>query len=232
MFRRIFGGSNNAAPSSSAPSTVSRKTTSSTVDTIDKLNETLSMLEKREALIQKKIEAELEKAKEYTRANNKRAALQCLKKKKMYEQQLDTLSNQQLRLADQINVLEGAKITAETVLAMKSAAGAMKNIAKETNIGDVDRTMEEINEQTENLRQVQDALAEPVGTAADLDEDELAAELAELEQLELDQELLEQPMPSAPKRVPQAQQKQPAAAMTSEEEELEALQAEMQLLGA
>ena len=38
------------------------------------------------------------------------------------------------------------------------------------NIDDVDKTLDEINEQTENMRQIQDALSQPTGAAAELDE--------------------------------------------------------------
>lgn len=38
------------------------------------------------------------------------------------------------------------------------------------NIDDVDKTMDEINEQTENMKQIQEALSTPIGTAADIDE--------------------------------------------------------------
>ncbi len=38
------------------------------------------------------------------------------------------------------------------------------------NIDDVDRTMDEINEQTENMKQIQEALSTPIGGAADIDE--------------------------------------------------------------
>ena len=38
------------------------------------------------------------------------------------------------------------------------------------NIDDVDKTMDEINEQTENMKQIQDALAQPVGAMADIDD--------------------------------------------------------------
>jgi hypothetical protein len=38
------------------------------------------------------------------------------------------------------------------------------------NIDDVDKTMDEINEQTEIMKQIQDALSTPIGTAADIDE--------------------------------------------------------------
>ncbi|KAG8376091.1 hypothetical protein BUALT_Bualt09G0027400 [Buddleja alternifolia] len=201
--------------------------------TLDKLNETLEMLEKKEGVLQKKAYAEVEKAKDYTRAKNKRAAIQCLKRKKLYEEQIGQLANFQLRIHDQMIMLEGAKATTETVDALRSGAAAMKSMAKATNIDDVDKTMDEINEQTENMKQIQEALATPIGAAADFDEDELEAELEELEGAELEEQLL-QPATTAPAasvhvpsgRVPTrlAPQKR-----TQEEDELAALQAEMAL---
>lgn len=38
------------------------------------------------------------------------------------------------------------------------------------NIDDVDKTMDEINEHTENMKQIQEALSAPIGAAADFDE--------------------------------------------------------------
>ena len=38
------------------------------------------------------------------------------------------------------------------------------------NIDDVDKTMDEINEQTENMKQIQEALSTPIGAVADFDE--------------------------------------------------------------
>lgn len=127
------------------------------------------------------------------------------------------------------------------------------------NIDDVDKTMDEINEQTDNMKQIQDALSAPFGSAADFDEvktpspryshhqettqtisfqhcllffaklqDELEAELDELEGLELEDQLLQpaRPLPEGklPAR-PLPQKKQTA----DEEDELAALQAEMAL---
>lgn len=45
------------------------------------------------------------------------------------------------------------------------------------NIDDVDKTMDEINEQTENMKQIQEALSTPIGTAADIDEVNLNLQL-------------------------------------------------------
>lgn len=46
----------------------------------------------------------------------------------------------------------------------------MSGILFYRNIDDVDKTMDEINEQTENMKQIQEALATPIGAAADFDE--------------------------------------------------------------
>ncbi|CAN6880233.1 unnamed protein product [Brassica oleracea] len=170
------------------------------LQTLDKLNETLEMLEKKEKVLLKKAGQEVEKAKEYTRSKNKRAAIQCLKRKRLYEQQVEQLGNFQLRIHDQMIMLEGAKATTETVDALRSGASAMKAMQKATNIDDVDKTMDEINEQTENMKQIQEALSTPIGAAADFDEDELEAELEELEGAELEEQLLQPTtvLPSVP----------------------------------
>ncbi|GAU11769.1 hypothetical protein TSUD_75200 [Trifolium subterraneum] len=130
-------------------------------------------------------------------------------------------------------MLEGAKATTETVEALRFGASTMKAMQKSTNINDVDKTMDEINEQTENMKQIQEALSAPIGAAGDFDEDELEAELEELEGAELEEELL-QPATTAPAasvHVPSG--KQPTrpvpAKSTPEEDELAALQAEMAL---
>lgn len=39
------------------------------------------------------------------------------------------------------------------------------------------QVLDEINEQTDQMQQIQDAMAQPIGPAADVDEDELLGEL-------------------------------------------------------
>ena len=118
----------------------------------------------------------------------------------------------------------------------------------EMKINDVDTVLDEISEQTDQMQQIQDAMAQPIGAAADLDEDELLGELEELESQQLDAQLLAPAAPSgkvaaaaaaAPAAATRAQAEpampsvpttRPAAAAkgkTAEELELEALEAEM-----
>ena len=195
---------------------------------LEKLSEQLEMLEKKERALQKKAADEFEKAKQSSRDKNKRAALQAMRMKKMYEKQIISNGNEQLRIHDQMIMLEGAKSTTETVDALRTGAAALKAMQKATNIDDLDKTLDEITEQTENMKQIQEALSNPIG-GCDFDEDELEAELEELECAELEQQLLK---PAAPVQLPTG--RQPNRPITQkptaeEEDELAALQAEMAL---
>ncbi|CAL5062711.1 unnamed protein product [Urochloa decumbens] len=52
----------------------------------------------KEAVLQKKISQEMERAKEFTKSGNKQAAMQCLKRKKYYESQMSQVGSVQLRI--------------------------------------------------------------------------------------------------------------------------------------
>lgn len=214
MFTRIFG---------------KPKKEPDALSTLAKLHETLEMLEKKESLLLKKVSAEVDKAKEYTRAKNKRAAITCLKRKRLLEQQVEQLGNFQLRIHDQMILIEGSKATTDTVDALRTGAAAMKAMQKATNIDDVDKTMDEINEQTQNMKEIQNALANPIGY--DFDEDELEAELEELEELELEGQILdtETTYPVPPLHVPQVKQPNhgPPKKNSKEEDELSELEKQM-----
>nr|GLL27747.1 vacuolar protein sorting-associated protein 32 homolog 2-like [Ipomoea trifida]GMC92545.1 vacuolar protein sorting-associated protein 32 homolog 2 [Ipomoea batatas]GMD01820.1 vacuolar protein sorting-associated protein 32 homolog 2 [Ipomoea batatas] len=205
------------------------------IATLDKLNETLVSLEKKEKVLQRKAAEETERAKEFTRAKNKRAALQCLKRKKLFEQQIEQLCNFQLRIHDQMIMIEGAKVTTGTVDALRTGAAAMKAMQKTMNIDYVDKTMDEVNEQTENIRQIQEALAAPIGSGADFDEDELEAELDALKIDDLEEQLL-QPATSTitatPLHIPPVKQSAQTSSRTRDrdsDEEFAELQREMAL---
>ena len=70
MFSRLFGTSKKPASSSAQP-VVSASATQGTVATMDRLSETLDMLDKKERKLQKDIAQELARAKEFTLAKNK-----------------------------------------------------------------------------------------------------------------------------------------------------------------
>ncbi|KAL0405488.1 UNVERIFIED_CONTAM: Vacuolar protein sorting-associated protein [Sesamum latifolium] len=89
--------------------------------------------------------------------------------------------------------------------------------------------MDKINEQTENMKQIQEALSAPIGAAADFDEDKLGQSLNNLKDAELEEQLL-QPATTAlaaPVRVPAGRQS--AQKVQNDNDGLAELQREMAL---
>ena len=72
---------------------------------------------------------------------------------------------------------------------MKTSANAMKATVKETDLDKADELMEDMNEQMDMIQEMNEAMANPIGQP--FDEDELEAELNELEELEADNLLMD-----------------------------------------
>ncbi|XP_026204192.1 charged multivesicular body protein 4b [Anabas testudineus] len=172
-------------------------------EAIQRLRETEEMLAKKQEFLEKKIDQELVTAKK-NGTKNKRAALQALKRKKRYEKQLAQIDGTLSTIEFQREALENANTNTEVLKNMGYAAKAMKAAHENMDIDKVDDLMAEITEQQEVAQEISDVISRPVGFGEDYDEDELMAELEELEQEELDKNLLEiegtedVPLPSVP----------------------------------
>mmetsp|Transcript_20663 Transcript_20663/g.28453 ORF Transcript_20663/g.28453 Transcript_20663/m.28453 type:complete len:227 (-) Transcript_20663:1283-1963(-) len=183
------------------------------VDTIKMLRDNLAVLEKREEHIQRKMEAALKEAKEKGMKKDKNGALLALKRKKMFEAEVNKLQGARITMDSQILALESASVNIETFRAMKAGANAMKGIRGDIDSDKVDDMMEEIQEE----REVHDAISEAISRPGqDLFNDEdLLNELAELDALELEEKMLSTPasipqtvfsLPSVPTSAVQQQQ--------------------------
>uniref|UniRef100_A0A493T8U8 Charged multivesicular body protein 4B n=1 Tax=Anas platyrhynchos platyrhynchos TaxID=8840 RepID=A0A493T8U8_ANAPP len=126
-------------------------------------------------------------------------ALQALKRKKRYEKQLAQIDGTLSTIEFQREALENANTNTEVLKNMGLAAKAMKAAHDNMDIDKVDELMQDIAEQQELADEISTAISKPVGFGEDFDEDELMAELEELEQEELDKNLLEI---SGPETVP------------------------------
>uniref|UniRef100_UPI003AAB3641 charged multivesicular body protein 4b-like isoform X2 n=1 Tax=Centroberyx gerrardi TaxID=166262 RepID=UPI003AAB3641 len=171
-------------------------------EAIQRLRDTEEMLTKKQDFLEKKIEQELLTAKK-NGTKNKRAALQALKRKKRLEKQLTQIDGTLSTIEFQREALENANTNTEVLKNMGFAAEAMKSAHQHMDIDKVDDLMQDITEQQELAQEISDAISKPVGFGEDFDEDELLAELEELEQEELDKNLLEVaetdvPLPSVP----------------------------------
>uniref|UniRef100_A0A5F8H1R5 Charged multivesicular body protein 4B n=1 Tax=Monodelphis domestica TaxID=13616 RepID=A0A5F8H1R5_MONDO len=172
-------------------------------EAIQRLRDTEEMLSKKQEFLEKKIEQELASAKKHG-TKNKRAALQALKRKKRYEKQLAQIDGTLSTIEFQREALENANTNTEVLKNMGYAAKAMKAAHDNMDIDKVDELMQDIADQQELAEEISTAISKPVGFGEEFDEDELMAELEELEQEELDKNLLEingpetVPLPNVP----------------------------------
>ncbi|XP_066486518.1 transmembrane 9 superfamily member 1 [Tiliqua scincoides] len=200
-------------------------------EAIQKLRETEEVLVKKQEFLEQKIQQELVSAKKHG-TKNKRAALQALKRKKRYEQQLAQIDGTLSTIEFQREALENATTNTEVLKTMSDAARAMKEAHQHMDIDKVDDLMAEITEQQDIAQQISDAISKPVGFGDDVDEDELLAELEEMEQEDLDKELLNvgEPTPELPSvpasRLPSVPaSKVPAAVEDDDDEDMKQLAA-------
>lgn len=195
-------------------------------EAIQRLREIEEMLMKKSDFLEKKVENELAIAKK-NGTKNKRVALQALKRKKRFEKQLQQIDGTLSTIEFQRESLENASTNTEVLKAMGSAAKALKKAHNNMDVDKVHDLMDDVAEQQEIANEISDAISNPVGFNTDLDEDELMAELEELEQEELDEKLLDvgpiaDNLPSVPTAEPAGSRKVPAVEEDDELKELEA----------
>ncbi|CAM9609605.1 unnamed protein product [Phaeothamnion confervicola] len=188
-------GKKKSAPAAAAA-------TPDTTNTILKLRETLTDLEKREVHVQKKIKTTLLDAKQKMAAKDKKGALFALKRKKIYETEINKINGARMTLESQIIALESHNINLQTFQAMRSGATAMQRARGTLDVDDVDEVMENIQEEMEIADQIGEAIARPADSL--FDDDELLEELNMMEEQELEDQLLRAPAAPTRREEPQA----------------------------
>ncbi|OZJ06914.1 hypothetical protein BZG36_00083 [Bifiguratus adelaidae] len=171
--------------------------------TISSMREMLTQLEKRQTYIESRIQQELHIAK-VNASRNKRVALLALKKKRLFERQIEKLSGARLTLESQLITLDNTQVDLRTLETMKMGNDAMKSIHSSMSIDKVDQTMDDIQDQMDIANEISHSIAQPIGIGDQYDEDELLTELEELEQLELNAKILGEPSSLRMPTVPQA----------------------------
>eukprot|EP01029_Cantina_marsupialis_P027644 TRINITY_DN773125_c0_g1_i1.p1 TRINITY_DN773125_c0_g1~~TRINITY_DN773125_c0_g1_i1.p1 ORF type:complete len:220 (-),score=106.33 TRINITY_DN773125_c0_g1_i1:257-916(-) len=210
----LFGRSKKAAKPA-APK-------ASTADTIRSLQGTMQLLEKKETQYERKINEQMKAARTKTAAKDKRGALMCLKRKKMYEGEIAKCSAARMNLEHQIMTLESAQLNKEAFMAMKTGAAGMQQIHGEMNVDSVEETMDEIQEQMDVANEISEALTNPLGGMM-ADEDDLMAELEEMEGQMMEEQFLDTALPEAPTAAPAVAAPTEAAPAQMDAEEAAAL---------
>ncbi|SMN18836.1 similar to Saccharomyces cerevisiae YLR025W SNF7 One of four subunits of the endosomal sorting complex required for transport III (ESCRT-III) [Maudiozyma saulgeensis] len=152
---------------------------------IVELREHINLLTKKQTHLQTQLITQENEARKFLSLGNKTLALNSLKKKKIYENQLNKLDGQIDSLEQQLFSIESANLNLETLRAMKQGSKAMKAIHTGMDIDKVDETMDDIREQVELGEEISDAISRPMYSGMnDIDEDELDEELDMLAQEE------------------------------------------------
>ncbi|KAF4661664.1 hypothetical protein FOL47_006600 [Perkinsus chesapeaki] len=165
-------------------------------DAIMKNKEAIETLEKREQLIEKKMAIQEQEARTRAAAKDKRGALMALKRKKLYEAELQTLMNSRMTLEQQILSLESSQTTAVAVQALAQGVSAQKQMNQQLNIdnviekrvGEIDELMDDMAEQQDLQNEVSQVLSS--GNQI-MDDDELLNELDQIEAEELDKKMVD-----------------------------------------
>jgi charged multivesicular body protein 4A/B len=151
----------------------------------------------RELFLAKKIVDVLQDAKNKKLGGDTRAALFAMKKKKLYESEIEKIQNVKMTLETQIFHVESSVYNAATVSAMSDGAKTMKKIHAEVGVDKIEDILDEIREEAEIGQELNNALGQQLDP---VDDDELLAELEELSGTSVATSSASQPvrMPSVP----------------------------------
>merc|ERR1712157_386541 len=190
-------------------------------NTIVTLRQSIVTQEKREEHIERKIKQVVEEAKKKMAKGDKKGALFAMKRKKMYENEIDKIQNVKMTLETQVINLESAAQNAATFNAMAQGNKTMKKIRQDVGIDKVDDIMDDIKEEMELANEVNEAMQSMDPFL--MDEDELLEELQAMEMNDLDVELLSKPIASTPAATSLSLPTVPDSQLNMAEEEKEAL---------
>eukprot|EP00796_Vickermania_ingenoplastis_P008131 gene8131-5666_t len=177
MFDFLFGKNKDSKGSSKRSGSGGGPSQPKSTVAMQTLDDAIDLIEKKENVLQKKIDAELAKAKELHAKKNTNGALQCMKRKKVYEEQMTRLGAQKSNLETQRFTLENQQMNLELLNAQKKAAEELKKSNKKMDAGKIEDQMDELMEEMDKANQVSEALANPIDTNNVVDEDDLMNEL-------------------------------------------------------
>ena len=245
MFSRLFGGGKKDAPAKPptpppAPKAVHPPpggAAHGAAHAVTKVDDTLEAMELREALLTKKIDNEVAKAKQAMEKGNRNQALLCMKRKKMYEDQLAKMGGHRVNMETMKMTIEESAITAQVLEAQRAAGAEMARLNAQMEADKVEDDMDKIRDEMDKQREIAEMLGQPL--AADpVDDDELMDELDAL--VAADKPAVKAPAAKAPvEKLPDLGPKVPnrplpaspvaekAAVEDDEEAALRALEAEL-----
>lgn len=169
---------------------------SDTIATTQRLKQDVKKFEARRDFLGKKSNNEFAKAKALNKKNDKKTALLHLKKKKLYDTEIAKLDSGILTLEEQIIGLESGAMTIDLIAAQERAKKAQEKLMSKISIEKLDKLQAEIGDQQGDLEEINLMLTE--NGINDYEDDDLLAELDEMDVSEFEDEL-ENKLPVPPK---------------------------------
>ena len=144
------------------------------IDTIHDLKAQISRLEKRKKFIDVQIANNTDAIKAKLAANNRASALILVKKNKALEEETVKIDSMCLTMEEQIMALESANINTEYFKAVNRGNQVIKSANAKTDVDSVEKLMDDMEDQRETMRTINDLLMQPANKALE-DEDLLSA---------------------------------------------------------
>ena len=164
---------------------------------IDDLRKTDGKLALQEQIYNDKIDAILSEVRLNLKKRPKATLLSLLRRKRMIANRAATLVKQREVLFEKILHLESVRLTASHVKILKSTISAVRFLAKDLSLEEVELLRDDFEDMNESMREVNQVITEDTGLLAD-SQDEIEDELLSLEN-ELALETAAAPaMPSVP----------------------------------
>jgi charged multivesicular body protein 5 len=127
-----------------------------------------------------KYKDQLKKVKGPAAEGVKRRAMDCLKRKKMYQGQRDQLGAQAFNIESTCFALDSIKDTQQTVAAMTAGAKQLKAENQKLDIGQIEDMQDDLTDLFEDMEEIQEVMSRAYNCPEGLDDADLDAELAML----------------------------------------------------
>ena len=174
FFGSLFGNKNKN----------NNNTIANNIVVINNLRDKIEILNQRNKYIDGKVAEALLDAKTRLDIKDKNGALISLKRKKMFEEEIEKNNGMLLVLENQIFTLEGASMNKQLVEAMTLGQSTIKKIHNVMDPTKIEDLMDDINESNENHKMIHNAMAQPLRDI--YNDDELLEELEELDNINID----------------------------------------------
>ena len=122
----------------------------------------------------------LAKARSLKHSNETKSALGLLKLRKMKQKEVDNIDSQLISIQTMVSNIQTKEQETEVLTALRSGKSALEKLHNENTLEDVLQLMEEIEEQNDMEKEINDVLVNTGETLTGIEEDELELELQAL----------------------------------------------------